>query len=113
MVSANVDTAIAGTNRCVSCEASLTGPYCSRCGERTLEPDALTLRHFVVHTVAHELLHVDGAIWRTLRLLVTHPGQLSLEYAAGRRRPYVNPFRLLLIAIVAYALISSSGFIVT
>jgi hypothetical protein len=41
------------------------------------------------------------------------PGQLSLEYAAGRRRPYVNPFRLLLIAIVAYVLISSSGFIVT
>ncbi len=113
MVSANVDTATAGTNRCVSCEAPLAGPYCSRCGERTLEPEALTLRHFVVHTVAHELLHVDGAIWRTLRLLVTRPGQLSLEYAAGRRRPYVNPFRLLLIAIVAYALISSSGFIVT
>ena len=113
MVSANVDTAIAGTKRCVSCEAPLAGAYCSRCGEHALEPDALTLRHFMVHTVAHELLHVDGAIWRTLRLLFTRPGQLSLEYAAGRRRPYVNPFRLLLIAIVAYALISSSGFVVT
>ena len=113
MVSANVDTAIAGTTRCVSCDAPLAGPYCSRCGERTLEPDALTLRHFAIHTVAHELLQVDSALWRTLRLLFTRPGQLSLEYAAGRRRPYVNPFRLLLIAIVAYALISSSGFIVT
>jgi hypothetical protein len=67
----------------------------------------------VVHTVAHELLHVDGAVWRTLRLLFARPGRLSLEYAAGRRRPYVNPFRLLLIAIVAYALMSSSGFVVT
>jgi len=113
MVLAKVDTAIAGTKGCVSCGAPLTGPYCSRCGERTLEPDALTLRHFMVHTVAHELLHVDGTLWRTLRLLFVHPGQLSLEYAAGRHRPYVNPFRLLLIAIVAYALISSSGFIVT
>ena len=112
MVSANVDTAIAGTTRCVSCDAPLSGPYCSRCGERALEPDALTLRHFVVHTVAHELLHVDGAFWRTLRLLFVRPGQLSLEYAAGRRRPYVNPFRLLLIAIVAYALVSSSGLVV-
>ena len=113
MVSANVDTAIAGTTRCVSCDAPLTGPYCSRCGERTLEPEALTLRHFLVHTVAHELLHVDGTLWRTLRLLFTRPGQLSLEYSAGRRRPYVNPFRLLLIAIVAYVLISSSGLIMT
>ena len=48
-----------------------------------------------------------------LRLLFVHPGRLSLEYAAGRRRPYLNPFRLLLIAIVAYALISSLGFVVT
>ena len=88
----------------MSCDAPLAGPYCSQCGERTLEPEALTLRHFVVHTVAHELLHVDGALWRTLRLLFVRPGRLSLEYAAGRRRPYVNPFRLLLIAIVAYTL---------
>ena len=109
MVSANVDTAIASTKRCASCDATLAGPYCSRCGERTLEPEALTLRHFVVHTVAHELLHLDGALWRTLRLLFVRPGQLSLEYAAGRRRAYLNPFRLLLIAIVVYALISSFG----
>jgi hypothetical protein len=78
-----------------------------------LEPDARTLRHFLVHTVAHELLHVDGTLWRTLRLLFIRPGRLSLEYAAGRQRPYVNPFRLLLIAIVAYALMTSSGLIVT
>jgi hypothetical protein len=113
MVSPNVDTASHGTQRCVSCAAPLTGPYCSQCGERTLEPEALTLRHFVVHTAAHELLHLDGALWRTLRLLFVHPGRLALEYSAGRRRPYVNPFRLLLIAIVAYELISSSGFVVT
>ena len=112
IMSANVDTATDVVERCVSCDTPLTGPYCSRCGERTLEPEALTLRHFVVHTVAHELLHVDGALWRTLRLLFVRPGRLSLEYAAGRRRPYVNPFRLLLIAIVAYVPMSS-GFVVT
>jgi len=97
----------------VSCDAPLSGPYCSRCGERVLEPDALTLRHFFTHTVAHELLHVDGTLWRTLRLLFVRPGQLSLDYAAGRRRPYVNPFRLLLIAIVAYAVMTASGLLVT
>jgi len=113
MVPANVDTAIVGTKRCVSCDAPLAGPYCSRCGERTLEPDALTLRHFLVHTVANQLLNVDGALWRTLRLLFVHPGRLSLEYAAGRRRPYVNPFRLLLVSIVAYSLMTASGFVVT
>ncbi len=109
----NISTETMGVGRCVSCAAPLSGPYCARCGERVLEPEALTLRHFLVHTVAHELLHVDGKLWRTLRLLFVRPGRLSLEYAAGRRRPYVNPFRLLLIAIVAYALMTSSGLIVT
>jgi hypothetical protein len=109
----NIGTEAIGVERCVSCDAPLSGPYCARCGERVLEPEALTLRHFLVHTVAHEILHVDGTLWRTLRLLFVRPGRLSLEYAAGRRRPYVNPFRLLLIAIVAYTLMTSSGFIVT
>src|SRR5204862_7081252 len=110
--SANADATI-DLERCVSCDATLSGPYCSRCGEQAFEPEALTLRHFLMHTVAHELLHLDGGLWRTLRLLFARPGRLSLEYAAGRRRPYVNPFRLLLIAIVVYALMSSSGFVVT
>jgi hypothetical protein len=102
-----------GVEQCVSCGAPLSGSYCAQCGERTLERDALTLRHFLVHTVASELLSVDGALWRTLRLLFFRPGQLAREYAAGRRRGYVNPFRLLLIAIVVYLLMTASGFIVT
>lgn len=110
---AQIGTEATGVERCVTCGAPRSGPYCARCGERALEPEALTLRHFLVHTVAHELLHVDGALWRTLRLLFARPGRLTLEYAAGRRRPYLNPFRLLLIAIVAYALMTSSGLIVT
>jgi hypothetical protein len=110
---ATVDTATTSVEQCVSCAAPRSGPYCAQCGERALEPEALTLRHFLVHTVAEDLLNVDGALWRTLRLLVTRPGRLSIEYAAGRRRGYVNPFRLLIIAIVAYALMSSSGLIAT
>ncbi len=104
-----VHTATTSTGRCVSCDAPLSGPYCSRCGERVLEPEALTLRHFFAHTVVHELLHLDGKLWQTLRLLFTRPGQLSLEYAAGRRRGYVNPFRLLLIAIIVYAVTTASS----
>jgi hypothetical protein len=110
---ARTGTKAIGVESCVSCGAPLSGPYCARCGERVLEPEALTLRHFLVHTVAQELLHVDGKLWRTLRLLFARPGRLSLEYAAGRRRPYLNPFRLLLIAIITYTLMTASGFGVT
>src|SRR5919107_5001965 len=90
MTSANVDTAAVAVDRCVSCDAPLSGPYCSRCGERTLEPDALTLRHFLVHTVVQELLNVDGALWRSLQRILLPPRARSLPDAGGRRRPFVN-----------------------
>jgi hypothetical protein len=90
---------------CVSCGHPLAGEnYCSRCGEEVLDPSKLTLRHFLAHTFLHELLNFDGKIWRTLRLLLFRPGFLALEYSAGRRRPYVNPLRVLIVVIVVYVL---------
>ncbi|HEX7237589.1 MAG TPA: DUF3667 domain-containing protein [Gammaproteobacteria bacterium] len=95
---------------CPSCGQRLAGAsYCSSCGEEVLDARKLTLRYFVTHAVLHELLNVDGKIWRTLKYLLFRPGFLALEYAAGRRRPYVGPVRVLLVAIIAYALATQSG----
>ena len=94
---------------CASCGDAVDGAYCSHCGEEVLDPSKLTLRHFLTHTFIHELFNFDGKIWRTLRLLLFRPGFLSLEYSAGRRRPYVNPLRLLVVAIVVYVLATQGG----
>jgi hypothetical protein len=94
---------------CASCGHAVTESYCARCGEEVLDPSKLTLRYFLSHTVVHELLNLDGKIWRTLRLLLFRPGSLALEYAAGRRRPYVNPLRVLIVAIVVYVLATQGG----
>ena len=50
---------------CASCQRPLSGRYCSQCGEKALDPHELTVRHFVAHTVGHELLHLDGKAWLT------------------------------------------------
>jgi hypothetical protein len=95
---------------CASCGHPLAGEtYCSRCGEEALDSSKLTVRYFLSHTVLHEILNVDGKIWRTLKLLLFRPGFLALEYAAGRRRPYVGPVRVLLVAVIAYVLATQSG----
>src|SRR5688572_5000891 len=94
---------------CANCGNAVAGGYCSHCGEEVLDPRKLTLRYFLSHTVIHELLNVDGKIWRTLRLLLFRPGFLALEYVAGRRRPYVNPLRVLIVAIILYVLATQSG----
>jgi len=95
---------------CASCGHRLDGEnYCSSCGEEVLDARKLTLRYFLTHSVLHELLSVDGKIWRTLKLLLFRPGFLALEYAAGRRRPYVGPVRVLIVTIIAYVLATQGG----
>ena len=94
---------------CVSCHAPLTGRYCSSCGEQALDPHSQTVRHFVSHSLLHEIAHVDGKTLLTLRKLLFRPAFLTLEYCAGRRRFYVNPLRLLITAIIIYALLTRGG----
>jgi len=89
---------------CASCGEPSDGRYCPKCGEERLDPHKLTLWYFVSHTLVSEVADLDGKILRTLRLLLFRPGFLALEYSAGRRKPYVQPLRVLLTAIVVYAL---------
>ena len=102
--------AVTSTQSCASCGATLGGPYCARCGERVIDRHELTLGHFLAHGILHEFTHVDGKIVRTFRYLLFRPGFLSVEYFGGRRRAYVKPVRLLLTAVVIFALAGRSSY---
>ncbi len=38
----------------------------------------------------------DGKLWRTLRVLVAQPGELTVRYVAGQRASYIGPLQLFL-----------------
>jgi uncharacterized protein DUF3667 len=105
-----IEATKAGGLQCANCDVPLHGRFCGRCGEEAFDPHALTVRHFITHTLFHETLHLDGKIWRSLRCLAFRPGFLAAEYCSGRRRLYVNPLRLLITAIIVYALLTKGGF---
>ena len=74
--------------------------FCPECGQET-NVRAPTLREFAQH-FGGSYIAAEGALWRTLVLLLSKPGQLTREYLAGRRRHYVLPLRLYLtISLVA------------
>jgi hypothetical protein len=91
--------------RCLNCEAVLNGDWCGRCGQRHRPVDPSWGE--IVHEAADELLHVDGKVARTLRLLITRPGELTAEVLRGRRAPYVSPLRLYLTASLVYFLLGA------
>jgi len=94
---------------CAICQQPLAGRFCAHCGEEVLDPRKLTLRHFLVHTIGEETLHLDSKLWRTLGSLLFRPAFLAQEYFAGRRRLYVSPLKLLITAIIVYALLTRGG----
>ena len=80
--------------RCLNCGAEIQDRYCPHCGQENAPAD-LTLGAVLKEFFA-ELLFYDSKLWRTLRMLVRHPGRLSTEWATGKRTMYLSPIRLYL-----------------
>ena len=91
--------------QCRNCNAMLEGPYCQRCGQKDVDLER-PLRELVADVVK-EAFDVDGRAVRTITTLFRHPGVLTREFLAGRRRSYTPPFRLyLVISVVSFLLIA-------
>jgi len=100
-----------GPEACRNCGTTLPAPkpnYCGHCGQEThLKPP--TLMEFA-QQFGGSYISMEGALWRTLLLLLFRPGRLTTEYFAGRKRRYVLPLRLYLtISVVALLGLQWSG----
>jgi hypothetical protein len=86
---------------CLNCGAVLlpladaTPPrFCGACGQETnVKPP--TLGEFA-QQFGGAYLSTEGALWRTLKLLLLRPGELTRLYLAGQRKHYLLPLRLYL-----------------
>ena len=92
---------------CLNCGTRLIGAHCHACGQsghvhRTVGA--------IGHEIAHGVFHFEGKIWRTLPLLVFHPGELTRRYVNGERARFVSPLALFLFTVfLMFALISAVG----
>jgi len=93
--------------KCGNCDAPLTGPYCSQCGQHAHE-SARSLAA-VLHDGWHLITHIDDRFWTTIRTLISTPGQLTLDYFADRRARHVSPLQLYLVLSIAFFALTAAN----
>lgn len=97
----------AGGGLCLNCGTRRIGPHCHACGQsghihRTLGA--------IGHDLLHGVFHFEGKMWRTLPMLVRHPGALTRRYIAGERARFVSPLALFLFTVfLMFALFGALG----
>ena len=87
--------------QCLNCAETLqpraggqSPAFCPACGqETTVKPP--TVGEFV-QQFGGAYFSTEGALWRTFKLLLFKPGELTRLYLTGRRKHYVLPLRLYL-----------------
>jgi hypothetical protein len=86
--------------QCKNCESQFSGSYCPTCGQKDVDLER-PMRE-LVGEVVKETFDLDGRAWRTVKTLFLHPGLLTSEFLAGKRRAYTSPLRLYLFISVSF-----------
>ncbi|ODS64017.1 MAG: hypothetical protein ABS41_04170 [Arenimonas sp. SCN 70-307] len=86
---------------CANCGEILRGAYCHGCGQKRFTEADRRLGHLLRQSLA-VLTDLDGRLWGSLRGLFFRPGLLSRDYLDGRRRRWMSPIALFLLANVLY-----------
>jgi len=91
---------------CPNCASALETPFCPGCGERPVEPPDLSPGGIAAQFMKG-VVGLDSRVMRSVRALLSDPGSLTLAYGQGRRKPFVGPFQLFLIANVVFFAVQS------
>ncbi|WP_347156557.1 DUF3667 domain-containing protein [Pontibacter chitinilyticus] len=87
-------------NNCLNCGASISGNYCSNCGQENLELHD-SFWHLAAHGIGH-YFHFDSKFFNSIIPLLTKPGYLTKEYFAGKRASHLHPVSMYLFISVTF-----------
>jgi len=88
---------------CLNCSTPLRGAYCQHCGQQNL-PLKQSVGELLL-VFFGEFFNYDGRFLRSIRLMFSQPGALTLAYLEGKRTSYINPVRFYLFTSAFYFLV--------
>lgn len=86
---------------CITCATHFQGRYCTKCGEKVIEPTDRSFRYFM-SGLLNAYTFIDGKFFKSLKTLILAPGQLSADISVGKRQPYMKPIAFFFVANFIY-----------
>jgi hypothetical protein len=80
--------------------------FCPTCGERRLQARDLRFRGLLAQ-LSQSVTNLDARLIRTVRCLFRHPGELTVRYLQGPRKPYIGPIAFFLLTNVLFVAMES------
>ena len=92
---------------CKNCNTKFTGNFCSNCGEKVINDGDFALMK-LLSQVLDTFTHLDSKVFKTLKLLLFHPGKLSKLNTDGIRVPFMKPFQIYIIINIIFFFLFSN-----
>ena len=86
--------------QCANCQTRLDSAYCPTCGQSNVDLERPIWS--LIGGIVKETFELDGRAAVTVKTLFRHPGMLTHEFLAGRRRTYTPPLRLYLVVSITF-----------
>lgn len=86
---------------CKSCGNVFVGEYCNLCGEKILRPSDRSFKK-LISNILIAITFADSKFIRTLWLILKSPGELSKDFAEGRRVKHLPPLSLFFVLNLIY-----------
>jgi hypothetical protein len=92
---------LSAPDACRNCGAQFADAYCGACGQKRFVQSDRRFGHLAAQLFSL-VTDLDGRLWGSLRALLLRPGLLERDYMAGRRRRWLPPVTLFLLANLVY-----------
>ncbi|WP_075350506.1 DUF3667 domain-containing protein [Algoriphagus marinus] len=86
---------------CMSCGSDFQGAFCHNCGEKRIALADKRVIHFLEEAFSSVFV-ADGKFFKTIKILVTDPGELTRSFVLGVRKKYLSPLQLFFFANLIY-----------
>lgn len=90
---------------CLNCGEPIKGSYCLQCGQKTRDNSDRSLT-LLIGDFFGNLFFLDNRFFVSLKYLILKPGQMTVEFLAGKRKKFLPPVSLFLFANLVYFFIS-------